>query len=61
MKLWQKILITISAMLLASFAAGRLWLTIFDFVIPSYLAGAVGGLTAIPIWELLRWIDGKRQ
>lgn len=61
MKLWHKILITLFTMLLASFAAGKLWLMVFDFIIPSYLAGAVGGLTALPIWELLRWIDVKRQ
>jgi hypothetical protein len=54
MKLWQKLLITVAAMLIASFAMGRLWLAIFDFVIPSYLAGVMGGLAAIPVWELLR-------
>lgn len=41
-------------MLIASFAIGRLWLAVFDFVIPSYLAGIVGGLAAIPVWEMLR-------
>lgn len=58
MKRWQKLLITVLAMLVASFAIGRLWLMAFDTVIPSYLAGVVGGLAAIPIWELLnkaRW------
>lgn len=60
MKLWQKITITSVAMLAASFAAGRLWLMAFDFVIPSYLAGVVGGITAIPVWELMRWIDTKQ-
>ncbi len=60
MKLWQKLLLTVLAMLIASFAAGRLWLMVFDFVIPSYLAGVSGGLAAIPVWELLRWIDRKK-
>lgn len=59
MKLWQKLLITLVAMLIASFAASRLWLLVFDFVIPSYLAGVSGGLAAIPVWELLRWLDRK--
>lgn len=53
MKLWQKLLITVLAMLVASFAIGRLWLMAFDTVIPSYLAGVVGGLAAIPVWERL--------
>ena len=60
MKLWQKLLITLAAMLVASFAIGRLWLMAFDFVIPSYLAGVVGGLAALPVWELLRWFGTRR-
>ncbi|MDD4881817.1 MAG: hypothetical protein PHR30_09165 [Gallionellaceae bacterium] len=59
MKLWQKLLITLVVMLVASFAAGRLWLLAFDFIIPSYLAGVSGGLAAIPVWELLRWLEKK--
>lgn len=59
MKLWHKTAATLAAMLIASFAAGRLWLTVFDFVIPSYLAGVAGGLAAIPVWELMRWIGAK--
>lgn len=60
MKLWQKLLITLVAMLISSFAAGRLWLLAFDFIIPSYLAGVSGGLAALPVWELLRWLDKKQ-
>ena len=57
MKLWQKLAITFAAILLASVAAGRLWLMAFDFAIPAYLAGMSGGLAAIPVWELLRWFN----
>lgn len=59
MKIWHKIVITLIAMLIASYFVGRLWLMSFDFVIPSHLAGVIGGLAAIPIWELLRWLDHK--
>lgn len=59
MKLWHKIIVTVIAMLVGSFAAGRLWFMAFNFVIPSYLAGMVGGLVAIPVWELMRWIGTK--
>ena len=59
MKLWQKITISSVAMLAASFAAGRSWLMALDFVISGYLAGVAGGITAIPVWELMRWIDTK--
>jgi hypothetical protein len=59
MKLWQKLLVTFAAMLIASFAAGRLWLLGFNQAIPSYLAGVVGGMAAIPVWELLRRLGKK--
>lgn len=54
MEFWQKLLITTAAMFIARFAMGRLWLAVFDFVIPRYLADVIGGLAAIPIWEILR-------
>lgn len=57
MRLWHKIMITIVAMLIASYLGGKLWLLAFDFVIPSYLAGMIGGLAAIPVWELMRRIN----
>jgi hypothetical protein len=56
MPFWQRILITIGVMLLASFLVGLLWHWLFNTDIPSYLSGAVGGLTAVPTWELLRRI-----
>ena len=61
MKMWHCLAITLAAMLLVSFLAGRLWFAAFEFVIPSYLAGVIGGLTAIPVWEFLRWVDSKSQ
>lgn len=59
MKFWQKLLVTLLAMLVASVVAGRLWMAAFDFVMPGYLAGVVGGLAALPVWELLRRVGGK--
>ena len=56
MPFWQRILITIGVMLLTSFLVGLLWRWLFTTDIPSYLGGAVGGLTAVPTWELLRRI-----
>jgi hypothetical protein len=54
MPIWQRLLITIAAMLVASFIAGLLWNWIFGVSIPSYLGGLVGGLAALPAWEFLR-------
>lgn len=57
MKLWHRLLIVLFAMLAVSFVAGRLWFGLFDFAMPSYLAGAIGGFTALPVWELLKRIQ----
>jgi glucose-6-phosphate-specific signal transduction histidine kinase len=58
---WQRLLITLATMLLASYLAGLLWHWAFNAEIPSYLSGAIGGLTAVPIWEFLRRIGPKRM
>lgn len=59
MPFWQRLLITMTAMLLASFVAGLFWQGIFNAVIPGYLSGIVGGLAALPVWELLKRINTK--
>ena len=56
MSLWQRLLITFVAMLLVSFVAGVLCENWFGFALPSYAAGVIGGLTALPVWELLKRI-----
>lgn len=53
---WQRLLITIAAMLLASWVAGLIWNAIFNFPLPSYVGGIVGGVTALPLWDLLKRI-----
>lgn len=53
---WQRLLATIAAILLASYLAGLAWQTLFSFPLPAYLAGAVGGLAALPVWDLLKRI-----
>ncbi|MDT8386364.1 MAG: hypothetical protein RQ736_02535 [Thiogranum sp.] len=54
MRLWQRLLITVVAMMAASFVASLLWGGIFNASIPGYLAGVIGGLAALPVWEWLR-------
>ena len=51
---WQRLLITIVAMVAASYIVGLLWQAIFNFALPSYLAGLIGGLVALPVWDLLK-------
>lgn len=59
MPFWQRLIITVVAMLAASFLAGLLWQGILNFALPSYVAGIIGGLTALPIWEFLKRIRPK--
>lgn len=61
MAIWQRLLITIAAMLLASFLAGLLWNWLLASTIPSYLGGAVGGLAALPTWEFLKRIGPPKS
>lgn len=57
MPLWQRLLITLATMLVTSFLAGLLWRWLFNADIPSYLSGIVGGVTAVPVWELLKRVQ----
>jgi len=61
MVFWQRLLITVVIMLVTSFVAGIIWHSLFSVVMPSYLAGIIGGLTALPVWELLRRIKPKTE
>ncbi len=60
MSLWQRLLITFAVMLLASYLVGLVWHWLFNSDIPSYLSGAIGGLTAVPTWEFLKRIHPKQ-
>lgn len=59
MPLWQRLLVTVIAMVVASLVIGYIWQAIFGFQLPSYVAGVVGGLTAVPVWEFLKRIRPK--
>ena len=61
MVFWQRLLITVVIMLVISFVAGIIWRSVFNMVMPSYLAGIIGGLTALPVWEFLRRIKPKTE
>jgi len=61
MPFWQRLSITVVAMLAASFILGVFWRSIFNIPVPSYLAGIVGGLTALPVWEFLKRIKSNEK
>lgn len=54
MLFWQRLLILVLAVLVVSFIFDRLWDAVFGFMLPSYVSGVVGGLTAVPLWALLK-------
>ncbi len=58
---WQRLPITIGAMFLAGYLAGYLCQSFLGVPIPSYVAGAIGGLAALPIWEFLKRIRPQQQ
>ena len=41
-------------MVAVSFIAGLVWQSLFQAGMPSYLAGVIGGMTALPVWEFLK-------
>jgi hypothetical protein len=59
MALWQRLLVTLIAMAAASLVVGLIWRALFGFELPSYLAGVVGGLTAVPVWEFLKRVTPR--
>ena len=52
MPFWQRLLFTIIVIVAASFVAGLIWHRLFGFSLPGYVGGVIGGLTAVPFWEL---------
>ncbi|HET6521676.1 MAG TPA: hypothetical protein VFG47_17925 [Geminicoccaceae bacterium] len=60
MPFWLRLLVTLLAMLAVSFIAGLIWGALFNVRLPSYLAGLIGGLTALPVWEFLKRVQPRR-
>ena len=61
MAFWQRLLITVFAMLAVSFVAGLCFESWLGLTLPSYAGGMIGGLTALPVWELLKRFSTKAQ
>ena len=61
MVFWQRLLITVLVMLASSFIVGAVWRSTFNMIIPSYIAGVIAGLSALPVWEFLKKIKPKKE
>jgi len=48
-------------MLVTSLIIAAVWRSIFNMTIPSYVAGVIAGLAALPVWELLKRIKPKKE
>ena len=59
MALWQRILVTLGAILATSIIFGLIWSSLFNTRFPSYIGGVIGGLTAVPVWEFLKRVSPK--
>jgi len=57
--LWQRLIVTLVAMLAVSFIVGLLWFAVFDAELPSYIGGLIGGVVAVPVWEFLKRVNPK--
>ena len=57
---WQRLALTVVVMLAASWLAGYLWEQVFSFPVPSYAAGMIGGLAALPFWDFLKRIRPRQ-
>jgi hypothetical protein len=60
MPFWQRSLVTLLAMIGVSILVGFLWRSLFNFGLPDYASGVVGGLTAVPLWEFLKRVKPKQ-
>ena len=61
MALWQRLLVTLGAIIAASIIAGLIWRSLFSVNLPSYIGGVIGGLTAVPVWEFLKRVGPKTK
>ncbi len=59
MPLWQRLLVTLAAMLAVSFIAGLIWSSLFAADLPSYIGGLIGGVVALPTWEFLKRVKPR--
>ena len=60
MPLWQRICVTLVAIVVASWGVAALVETLLGLTVPSYLSGVVGGLAALPVWEFLKRVGPRR-
>ena len=61
MSFWQRFLILLAAIAIVSFVINLLWNAVFNFSLPPYVSGVIGGLVAVPVWDALKLIKPKQK
>ena len=61
MPFWQRLVLTLAAIVAASIIAGLIWHQLFGFGLPSYIGGGIGGLTSIPVWEFMKRVGPQKK
>lgn len=61
MSIWLRILVTFLLMIVISYVAGVIWGSVVNFAMPSYISGVIGGLVAVPAWEILKRYKPKSE
>ena len=61
MSFLQRFLVLLVAVVLISLLINLLWNWIFNFGLPPYVSGVVGGLTAVPVWDVLKRIKPRQE
>jgi len=54
MVFWQRLAVTIGVVIVFSWLVHMAWQALFGFNMPGYLAGLLGGIVAVPVWEYLQ-------
>jgi hypothetical protein len=54
MSFWQRLLVLVATVLVISLLFSVLWQWLFNFTVPGYVTGVVGGLAAVPVWDALK-------
>lgn len=59
MPLWQRIAVTLVAIAAVSWVAITLIEALIGFRLPGYIAGVIGGIAGVPVWEVLRRVQPR--
>lgn len=60
MAFWQRLVGTLVAVVSVSVLASYVSETWLGFQLPGYVSGVIGGIAALPVWELLRRVGPPR-